>query len=196
MNEFLNPKSMATPGIAGSVTIVIANAITNQFPEFPFRYSALLLSFLIGAIVFNADNIKNWERPLYWIINSLIIFSVGTGATYIGRTVSNSDATLPKQEIKQGSILFFIESAQAAESEINTTSESSTPSPISDTATPPIENTESCASELEATQQQLSKEKNKTIELQAKVKQLQAEIQKFQKKDTESSQNKSFFNPL
>jgi len=88
MNEFLNPKSMSTPGAAGALMMLIANALCNNFPEFPFRYVALILSFAIGAIVFTATTMKAWERGIYWVVNSLIIFSMGVGATNIAANVA------------------------------------------------------------------------------------------------------------
>lgn len=93
MNEFLNPKSMATPGAAGALMMLIANAVCNNFPEFPFRYVALGLSFVIGAVVFSASTMKIWERGIYWVVNSLIIFSMGVGATNIAANVAAKQAS-------------------------------------------------------------------------------------------------------
>ncbi len=93
MNEFLNPKSMATPGAAGALMMLIANALCSNFPEFPFRYVALILSFVIGAIVFSASTMKVWERGAYWVVNSLIIFSMGVGATNIAANVAAKQAS-------------------------------------------------------------------------------------------------------
>lgn len=89
MNEFLNPKSMSTPGAAGALMMLIANALCNNFPEFPFRYVALILSFAIGAIVFSATTMKIWERGIFWVVNSLIIFSMGVGASNIAANVAS-----------------------------------------------------------------------------------------------------------
>src|SRR3972149_7634036 len=93
MNEFLNPKSMSTPGAAGALMMLIANALCNNFPEFPFRYVALILSFAIGAVVFAASTMKVWERGIYWVVNSLIIFSMGVGATNIAANVAAQQAS-------------------------------------------------------------------------------------------------------
>lgn len=93
MNEFLNPKSMATPGAAGALMMLIANALCNNFPEFPFRYVALILSFAIGTVVFSATKMRAWERCIYWVVNSLIIFSMGVGATNIAANVAAKQAS-------------------------------------------------------------------------------------------------------
>lgn len=89
MNEFLNPKSMSTPGITGALMMLLANSICASFPELAFRYVSLSLSFLIGSIVFASANLKMWERGAYWIVNSLIIFSMGVGASNIAANVSS-----------------------------------------------------------------------------------------------------------
>lgn len=88
MKEFLNPKSMSTPGAAGALMMLLANAICANFPELAFRYVSISLSFLIGSIVFASANLKMWERGVYWLVNSLIIFSMGVGASNIAANVS------------------------------------------------------------------------------------------------------------
>ncbi len=93
MNQFLNPRSMSTPGVAGALMMLIANTVCINFPEFPFRYIALILSFVIGAVVFTASTMKVWERGIYWILNSLIIFSMGVGATNIAANVATNQAS-------------------------------------------------------------------------------------------------------
>ena len=94
MDEFLNPKSMLTPGAAGGVMMLIANTISSYFPEIPFRYSALALSFLIGTMVFQAKNILLFQRCTFWVLNSLLIFAVGVGTSNIAHNVTaQSDTT-------------------------------------------------------------------------------------------------------
>ena len=92
MNDFLNPKSMSTPGAAGALMMLIANAFCSNFPECPFRYVALALSFAIGAVVFSAKTLKVWERGIYWLVNSLIIFSMGVGASNIAANLNAGQA--------------------------------------------------------------------------------------------------------
>lgn len=88
MNEFLNPKSMTTPGAAGALMMLLANTFCAVFPEVAFRYAALSLSFLIGSVVFATVGMKLWERGAYWCINSLIIFSMGVGTSNIAANVA------------------------------------------------------------------------------------------------------------
>lgn len=93
MNEFFNPKSMSTPGIAGALMMLLANTVCSIFPEIAFRYVALALSFTIGTTVFSAASMKIWERGIYWIVNSLVIFSMGVGGSNIAANVSAQQAS-------------------------------------------------------------------------------------------------------
>lgn len=82
MQEFINPKSMLTPGVAGSLMMFLVNGIAFQFPEISLRWLALILSLLIGAIVwFSETGGKSvvLQKAVYWILNSLVIFVVGFG---------------------------------------------------------------------------------------------------------------------
>src|SRR5919109_4759486 len=92
MNDFLNPKSMLTPGIAGSVTMFIVNGLAIPFPDLPSRYVALALSFALGALALHAAKMTLIERVAYWFVNSLIIFVVGFGTNHLARQASSSSA--------------------------------------------------------------------------------------------------------
>jgi hypothetical protein len=93
MQEFLNPKSMATPGLAGALVMFIVNGLSVPFPDLPPRYAALGLSFAVGTLVFKAEDMKIPERVMYWFLNSLIIFVVGFGTANLGhKATASSDA--------------------------------------------------------------------------------------------------------
>jgi len=84
VDEFLQPKAMLTPGIAGGVTMLIANALWVAF-SLPPRWTSLVLSFVVGLLVFVAKGgVPAWQRALYYVVNSLIIFSVSIGTNYAG----------------------------------------------------------------------------------------------------------------
>lgn len=100
MQDFINPKSMLTPGVAGSLMMFLVNGIGFQFPEIPHRYLALFLSFLIGAIVwFSETGGKSvvLQKAIYWILNSLVIFAVGFGTANLAAdaTAGASTAGIP-----------------------------------------------------------------------------------------------------
>ncbi|HMC18739.1 MAG TPA: hypothetical protein VKH16_05920 [Gemmatimonadales bacterium] len=84
VDEFLQPKAMLTPGIAGGVTMLIANALWVAF-SLPPRWTSLVLSFVVGLLVFVAKGgVPGWQRTVYYVLNSLIIFSVSIGTNYVG----------------------------------------------------------------------------------------------------------------
>jgi len=82
--EFLHPKSMLTPGIAGAVAMLITNTLASQF-GLPSNYTALIVSFAIGVIVFVSMPGANIAvRLLYYVLNSLVILSVAIGTNQAG----------------------------------------------------------------------------------------------------------------
>jgi hypothetical protein len=82
LGDFLNPASMLTPGLAGALTMMISNALFHAF-GFNAAYAALALSFLLGTIVWVATA-AFLARCIYYIFNSLIIFSVAFGTNSFG----------------------------------------------------------------------------------------------------------------
>jgi hypothetical protein len=88
INEFLNPKSMLTPGFAGAATMMITNAVANalQLPNGHkgIPVTALTVSLLFGLLAFTSTAVPVWQRTLYWLLNSLIIFSMAVGTNRVG----------------------------------------------------------------------------------------------------------------
>jgi hypothetical protein len=92
MNDFLNPKSMMTPGMAGALVMFLSNAVCFQFPEIAPRWMALLLSFVLGALVVAAVELKPFPRVGFCLVNSLIIFAVAAGSAGFAAKASNPGA--------------------------------------------------------------------------------------------------------
>ena len=89
IDDFLKPESMMTPGVAGAITMTISNTMWLQF-GLQQRWSALALSFAFGALVFAATRIPVWQRAVYYLLNSLIIFSAAAGGNYLGYQVAET----------------------------------------------------------------------------------------------------------
>lgn len=83
-SEFLNPKSMLTPGAAGAVIMLISNSLWVTF-GFPSNWSALLFSFLFALMVVGHYVAPFWHKALLMVFNSLIVFSLGVGTMSMGR---------------------------------------------------------------------------------------------------------------
>jgi hypothetical protein len=102
-DDFLNPKSMLTPGIAGGITMLITGTLWCQF-GLPQKWSALFISFMLGAIIFKGSHYKSmpkWQIVIFYMLNSLIIFSVGTGANKLGYDVSTKYSLFPSIGISE-----------------------------------------------------------------------------------------------
>jgi hypothetical protein len=93
MHDFLNPKSMVTPGMAGALVMFLSNAVCFQFPEIAPRWAALLLSFALGGIVIAAAKLRYWHAAGFWLINSLIIFAVAAGSAGVAAKSTGAAST-------------------------------------------------------------------------------------------------------
>jgi len=90
VKEFLNAKSMLTPGVAGLVAMLITNSLHAQF-GMPSRWIALALSFLIGSLVFADAATRLLPRVVLYVINSLIIFSIAVGSNVAGAAATKPE---------------------------------------------------------------------------------------------------------
>ncbi len=114
MKEFLNPKSMVTPGVAGATMMFLVNGLSVPFPDLPARYVALGLSFMIGLLVVNAVKLKLLERGVYWVLNSLVIFVVGFGANSLGHDATTSSIA-PRTGPSAAAVAWLIPAARASD---------------------------------------------------------------------------------
>src|SRR5262249_18678252 len=110
LDDFLNPKSMLTPGLAGALTMLVTNAMANQFGLKP-NYTGLVISFLFGTVIFRSGVRTRWyERLVYYGLNSLVIFSVAMGANQTGVAVARATDPHPSQvaaESEKPDLAFF-----------------------------------------------------------------------------------------
>jgi len=88
LSEFLNPNSMITPGAAGAITMMITNTLCGQFDDLHPGMTGLAVSFLFGAMVFGYGA-SLAARMIYYVINSLIVFTVAMGSNVIGQHASD-----------------------------------------------------------------------------------------------------------
>lgn len=88
MNEYLNAKSMVTPGVAGGLVMAITNTCANQFDLTP-KWTALALSALLGLFVVGILAAPLWQKGLLWILNALVIFSMAMGTNQAGATLQD-----------------------------------------------------------------------------------------------------------
>jgi hypothetical protein len=92
LQDFANPRSMITPGIAGAITMFITNALAAQF-DLPHQWVGLGISFLMGLIVFASQVGSGVERGSLYVVNSLIIFSTAFGTNGVAVHATQTSAT-------------------------------------------------------------------------------------------------------
>jgi hypothetical protein len=88
MDSFIDAKSMLTPGVAGTIVMLVTNALANTF-SLPGKWVALLLSFVCGLLVFGDKKLKVGPRIAFYVLNSLIVFATAVGANGIGAAASS-----------------------------------------------------------------------------------------------------------
>ena len=82
IQDFLTPEAMLTPGVAGSMTMMITNALATNF-NMPRAWLGLSLSFVFGLLVLVST--KGFLlKALFYFLNSLVIFCVAVGANGLG----------------------------------------------------------------------------------------------------------------
>lgn len=83
VNEFFNARSMLTPGIAGATTMMITSSLVAAF-HLPGSYVALAISAILGLITMSDESIQIPERVIYYVLNTLVIFSMAFGLNAAG----------------------------------------------------------------------------------------------------------------
>lgn len=95
LESFLQPNSMITPGVAGGMVTLIANTAWMQF-DLPAKWVALLVSACFGFLVLKGLSASLYTRGIYFLLNTLIIFSMAMGtntaAVQIATSPGNEDA--------------------------------------------------------------------------------------------------------
>lgn len=83
LSDFLNPRSMLTPGVAGSLVMLIANTLWVQFMV-PQKWSALTLSFLLIIPILIKCTASLFEYVIYFVFNGLIVFALAVNTNFVG----------------------------------------------------------------------------------------------------------------
>jgi hypothetical protein len=87
LQDFIHPKDMLAPGVIGLMTMIITNALGAGF-DLPHSWTALAISGLFGILVGIPPAGHLVQRGLFLVLNSLIIFSMATGANVIADPVA------------------------------------------------------------------------------------------------------------
>lgn len=90
MNDLESSKAMMTPGIAGSATTMITGTLAGTF-GFPGAVTALVVSFVLGLVALGDKTVTIPYKVIFYIINSMTIFTVAVGLNHAGVAIIESD---------------------------------------------------------------------------------------------------------
>jgi hypothetical protein len=91
MDEFLNSKAMFTPGMAGAATTALTGTLASVF-GFRGDITALVISFMFGLLVLADRGAPFLQRAIFYVLNSITIFSVAVGLNQAGVAATKSTA--------------------------------------------------------------------------------------------------------
>ena len=95
---------MLTPGIAGSIVMVIANTLWLEF-MIPQKWTALILSFLLIIPILIRFSASYVENAIYFTFNGLIVFALAVNSNFAGRKLqeiaASDNKTIAIQQLPQ-----------------------------------------------------------------------------------------------
>lgn len=112
LSDFLQPHSMMTPGLLGALAMLGTNSFCTKFPRLDGAIVCLFLSCLFGLAAVIKDG-PVFQRIVFYLLNSVIIFSVAAGANTVGQS-TQTPANVSSGTEKHG---YLFTSALAAPSE-------------------------------------------------------------------------------
>lgn len=90
MSDLESSKAMMTPGIAGSATTMITGSLVSTF-GLPGAVTALAVSFVLGLVALGDSTVTIPYKIIFYIINSMTIFTVALGLNHAGMSIIQSD---------------------------------------------------------------------------------------------------------
>ena len=99
--------------------MLISQALCNAF-HLHLAGTIIALSFLVGLLVFITTSIPIWQRIVYYVLNSLIIFAVAVGASAAASKVGEDPKEMEVEEnlAKATEQLAMVESSELELKEI------------------------------------------------------------------------------
>lgn len=112
LDQFLTPEAMLTPGVAGAMAMMITNALGANF-NMSLSWTALILSFVFGLLSI-VTNKPIYTKLLFYVLNSLVIFCVASGANHIGLKTQTASlgiaayaqSTVPLNELDACAVIY------------------------------------------------------------------------------------------
>jgi hypothetical protein len=102
-NDFSQSKIDGYSGRCGRIIMLVSSTLFMQF-NVPARWTAFVLSFLLGLVAFRYVAIPLWQRGIYYFLNALIVFCVAVGTNTVGSNVdaARNEIDRPKIHHREG----------------------------------------------------------------------------------------------
>ena len=118
ITDLIDPQSSITPGIAGSIIMGITNALNCSF-NIPQKWCALALSLVFGLLMVGKSSIPKWQKPIYILINAMIIFVAALGINTVGMDQNSQPVKYPNGAFSAQEIRFSFMSDAYAQSTVS-----------------------------------------------------------------------------
>ena len=94
MGDFVNSKSMLTPAMAALGVTMMSGVLAGQF-GLPGKWTGLIFSFILGTVVFADRETPIIQRALFYVINSLTIYTMAIGINEAGVAAMSAHPAVP-----------------------------------------------------------------------------------------------------
>lgn len=89
MEDLVNSRAMVTTGVLGATTTMITGTLASQFAA-PGNWTALIVSFVIGLLVWADKTVPRYQRIVLYLVSSLVIFTTAMGINAAGVAATTS----------------------------------------------------------------------------------------------------------
>ncbi len=96
MDDFLKSKSMLTPAMAALAVTMTSGVLAGQF-GLPGKWTGLVISFILGLVVFADGETPFVQRILFYLINSITIYTMAIGINQAGIAATTGHEPLPEE---------------------------------------------------------------------------------------------------
>jgi len=94
MDDFVNSKSMLTPAMAAVGVTMMSGVLAGQF-GLPGKWTGLVFSFILGTVVFADKETPIVQRVMFYVINSLTIYTMAIGINEAGVAAMSIHEAVP-----------------------------------------------------------------------------------------------------
>lgn len=98
MEKFITNKTTLTPLLAGTITMTITGTLVSHF-NFPGDLTSIVVSLILALLVTIDGEVSLLLRIIYYLINSITIFSVAMGINSAGVAANQNPQNYVERQI-------------------------------------------------------------------------------------------------